>query len=232
VTLAALAGAVGVAVAYNLVLAPAAIHALNGYRPSFEYQELGLREFASHPGRFVQAADVAGSYVRLLLGGLPPLVPVVAVVLVGVAWLLRPGPRRSRLEAVGAVSLVLAAQWLMLALMIHRHEPMYTLPDHRLCYYPLVLMALLTFALAGLTGLATRLWGRRARVGARVALALLVVGNVASWSGHQRAMEPWFPGQVEQSERLKASLRSGVKDPALNQYHGRLFEVLESRRAD
>jgi hypothetical protein len=231
-TLAALAAAVAVAVVYNLALAPAAIHALNGYRPGFEYQALGLREFVSHPARFGQAAEVAGSYLRLLLGGLPPLVPVVVVVLVTIAWLRRPGPRRPRLEALGAAGAVLAAQWLMLALMIHRHEPMYTLPDHRLCYYPLVLMAVLTFALAGVSALATRLWGARFRLGANAVLAVLVVVNVVAWSGHRRRMEPWFPGQVDQSERLKSSLHSGRKDPGLNQYHGRLFDVLERHRSD
>jgi hypothetical protein len=231
-TLAALATAVGVAVAYNLVLAPAAIQALNGYRPDFAYQSLDLGEFFSSPARFGQAAEVAGSYVRLLLGGLPPLVLVAGVVVLVVVWLVRPGPRPPRLEALGMGGAVLAAQWLMLALMIHRHEPMYTLPDHRLCYYPIVLTVLLTFALAGLSGWAGGLWGTRARRGVQAALVVLVVANVAAWPGHRKRMEPWFPGQVEQSERLKSSLRSGAKDPGLNQYHGRLYDVLQRHRGD
>jgi hypothetical protein len=232
VTLAALATALVLAVTYNLLLAPAAIQALNGYKPSFAYQALGLGEFVSEPIRFAQAADVAGSYLRLLLGGLHPLVPVAALGLVTVAWLLRPGPRRPRLEKLGVAVGALASQWLMLALMIHRHEPMYTLPDHRLCYYPLVLMAVLTFALSGLSGLAVALWGARARLGVNTLLAVLVVANVAAWSGSWRRMEPWFPGQVAQSERLKSSLRTGAKDPRLDQYHGRLYEVLQRRRGD
>jgi hypothetical protein len=231
-TLAALATALGLAVAYNLVLAPAAIQALNGYRPSFEYQALGLGEFVSEPARFVQAADVAGSYLSLLLGGLPPVVPLAAIVLLPVPWLLRPGPRRPRLEALGAAALALAAQWLMLALMIHRHEPMYTLPDHRLCYYPLVLMLVLAFALSGVSALATDLWGARARGVVGVLLCVVVAANVAAWSGHWRRMEPWFPGQVEQSERLKSSLRSGARHPGLDPYHGRLYDVLQRHRGE
>jgi hypothetical protein len=230
VTFAALAAAAVTGVVYNLWLAPAVIHALNGYRPGFEYQRLDWRAFLSEPVRFAQAAEVAGSYVRVLLGGLPALVTVTGAGVVLGAWLLRRGPRRLRFAGLAAAGGALVGQWLMLALMIHRHEPMYTLPDHRLCYYPLVLQALMTFALAGLSGLACRLWGVRARRATNVVLVVLVVANVAAWPGLRRQMEPWFPGQVTQSEFLKRSLRSGVKDPELNQYHGRLFDVLQCRR--
>lgn len=229
-TFAGLTAAATGATLYDLWLAPALIRRLNGYGPTFLYQELDLHKLLHKPVRLEQATELLASYTQTLLGGLPAALAVAFVVLVAVLWLRRPGPRRPRSLALAAVTAVLAAHGLMLVLMIHRHKPMYTLPDHRLCYYPLVFEGALLFGLCGLLALVVELWGRRGCFIANAALALIVVANVAAWAHDRARMEPWFPEQVHESTLLKRSLERGEAEPELGEYYRKTLAVLLARR--
>jgi hypothetical protein len=229
-TFAALAGAAALATAYDLWLAPALIRRLNGYRPTFLYQELDLHKLLHKPVRLEQATELLASYTQTLLGGLPAALAVAFVVLVAVLWLRRPGPRRPRSLALAAAAAVLAAHGLMLVLMIHRHKPMYSLPDHRLCYYPLGFQGALLFGMCGLLALVVDVWGRAGRLAANGALALIVVANVGAWARDRARMEPWFPEQVHESTLLKRSLERGEAEPELSDYYRKTLAVLLARR--
>jgi hypothetical protein len=159
------------------------------------------------------------------------LVLLAVVVIVAVAWLGRPGSRRPRVVALAAAAAIVAAHGLMLVVMIQRHKALYTLPDHRLAYYPLVFAGALLFALCALLALVVRLWGRPARVLANAVLALIVLANVLAWPRLRARMEPWFPDQVRQSALLKRSLEKGEVEPELHAYYRSTFAVLTTRRA-
>jgi hypothetical protein len=218
------------AVGYDLWLAPALIKRLNGYKPSFSYQVLDLGKLLQKPVRLSQAVELLASYAEILLGGFSAVLLVVLVTVVAVAWLARPGRRQPRVAALAIAAAALAAHTVMLILMIQRHKPMYSLPDHRLCYYPLVFQAALLFALCGLLALVVGLWGRRAGVAVNAVLALIVVANVLEWPRHRARMEPWFPEQVLESTLLKRSLERGDAEPGLGEYHRRTLAVLLGRR--
>ncbi len=232
-TLAALASAAALTTGYNLWLAPALVRRLNGYQPNFSYQALDLPKLVHKAVRLQQAAELLGSYAQTLLGGLPGIAVAALLVLFAAVW-LRPRPtRRSRARVLGVAALALAAQGLMLVLMIHRFKPMYAFPDHRLCYYPLVFQGVLLFGLCGLLAAVLGAWGRPARIAANLALAAMVVANVAAWPGDRaRAMEgPWLPAQVQQSTLLKRSLEKGEALPALHEYYRAPLDVLLARRS-
>jgi hypothetical protein len=230
-TLVGLASSLAVAVAYNLWLAPFLVERLNGYRPSFAYQAVDVGRILHRPVRLAQAAELLASYSETLLGGIPAAALVALVVVVAGAWLLRPGRRRPRVTALAAAAAIVLGHGLMLVIMIQRHKAMYTLPDHRLAYYPLVFEGVLLFALCALLALVIRLWGRPARVLANAALALIVIANVLAWPRHRARMEPWFPDQVRQSALLKRSLQRGEVEPELHHYYRSTFDVLAARRA-
>jgi hypothetical protein len=230
-TLVGLASAAAVVIGYTLWLAPLLVERLNGYRPGFQYQTLDLVRLLHRPVRLSQAADLLASYTGTLLGGIPAWVLVALVAAVAVAWLVRPGRRRARVAALAVAAAAFAAQGLMLVLMIHRFKPLYTLPDHRLAYYPLVFEGVLLFALCALLALMVRLWGRPARVVANVALALIVLANVLAWPRLRARMEPWFPDVIQQSTLLKRSLERGEVEPGLQEYYRSVFTTLTTLRA-
>jgi len=232
-TFAALAAAAVLTTGYNLWLAPALVRRLNGYEPTFSYQLLDLPKLAHKAVRVQQAGELLGSYAQVLLGGVPAVLLAALLVVLSVLW-LRPRPtRRSRACVLALAALALAAQGLMLVLMIHRFKPMYAFPDHRLCYYPLVFQGVLLFGLCGVLAAVVGEWGRPARIAVNVALAAMVVANVAAWPGDRARAEegPWLPAQVRQSTLLKRSLEKGAAEPALHEYYRAPLAVLLARRS-
>ena len=230
-TLVGLASALAAAIGYNLWLAPLLVERLNGYRPGFQYQTLDVERLLHRPVRLSQAAELLASYAETLLGGIPAAALGALAAAVAVAWLVRPGRRRPRVAVLAAAVAVVVAHGLMLVIMIHRHKAMYTMPDHRLAYYPLVFEGVLLFALCALLALVIRLWGRPAQLLANAALALIVVANVLAWPRHRARMEPWFPDQERQSAFLKRSLERGEVEPEMHEYYRSTFVVLTTRRA-
>jgi hypothetical protein len=215
--------------AYNYALGPWIIHAANGYWPEFRFQRLRPARLMQ-PRPWLAAVDLLGDWTSVLLGGLPPLLLAAAAVVAGAAWAWGTRGRRGALAlglAVGAAAL--AGQVGMVAIMVQRHEPV-TWADHRLWYYPLPYQALVLFLL---------LWAldRRAARGDRalprvlpIALAALVVVNVAQWPEKRLVMqtEPAFAQELRGSHLLARSFDGDHADPALAGDHRRFyFECLD-----
>ena len=215
--------------AYNYVLGPWIIHALNGYWPEFRFQRL-------RPGRLLQwppwlsAVELLGDWTSVLLGGLPPLVLAAAAALAGAAWAWRARRRRGWLAAsLAGVAVALAGQVAMVAIMVERHEPV-TWVDHRLWYYPLPYQALVVFLLSwALDRRAARGEGSLPRW-LPMALGAIVLVNVAQWPEKRLVMQtvPDFAEELRGSLLLAHALQSGRADPSLAGDHRRFyFECLD-----
>ncbi|MBA3269599.1 MAG: hypothetical protein H0T71_03740 [Acidobacteria bacterium] len=225
-------------VVYNMLVGPALIRALNGYNPSFQYQNVRLAEILTTPQHFVRAAEILWQATRVLVGGLPS---ALAVILLAVAlWRLQPW-RRARHPTVGMLVVVAlpAAFLLMFAIMVARHPAIYDLTDHRLWYYPLPWQALLLAGGTCAIGYSIRA-GKAGTALLCGILALATVSNVTQWNSYRRDMSfsQWFRVVSQQSEALKASLQDGRPRPFLSpeyadfyQYCLRLSPALKVRDA-
>jgi len=224
--------------AYNYLVGPFVIHALNGYWPEMRFQRV-------RPGRLLDpepwlgGARLLGDWARVLFGGVPPLVLLGAAGAGLAAWAVRSRARPARVAVVLLAALAgAAAQVAMLAIMVQRHDPV-TWIDHRFWYYPLPFQALVVFGL---------LWGferaslrsGRLPLAVPLGLAALVLGNVAQWPERRLVMQsgPWFADVERRSSLLVRSLRGDHAEPALDGDYRRFyfecldrFAVLRSRAA-
>jgi hypothetical protein len=219
--------AVGAWFVYRSWLGPGLIRLTSGYWPDRGFERLRFTQLLQ-PEPWVQAVDLLGDWSSVLCGGLPaPFLVLGASLGVGAwAWSERDRPRRVLLAAAIAVAVV-AAQLLMVALMVERHEPLMWAAN-RLWYYPLPYQVVLVF---GLLWGAERLTVRPAlRRVVPIALAAMVVGNVARWPELTLRMDstPAFDEQRRRSTLLVRSLHRGLADPLLDgDYRRFYFESLD-----
>jgi hypothetical protein len=219
----ALAAAAGLLVLHTLLVAPLLTRALNGYWPGLRFQASPPFAVLRHPQRLVEAAEVLAQQVGLLLGGVPCWAWL-ALLAAALAWAGRRG-LRSR-SVIALIALVAASQVATYALMIARHSALYRLPDHRLWYYPLPLVALLCFGiLLAAEWLALRLPPKGGAVLA-ASLIALTIANAVQWTSHHRAMQPWLPGIEWQSTLLRRSLEQGTPAAGLDPDYRRFLRFL------
>lgn len=216
-------GALAAATFYNHIIAPAVIRWANGYSPGFEYQQLQLTGLLD-PMLVEQAWTMFQAQASLFFGNVPfVLVGSVAAS----AWVA--GAVRSRITSPGGTTVATlltddrlvitlasaSALVVLLGLMILRHPPIYTIPDHAFWYYTLTIHVVFLFGLS----LAVASLGKPERLRWRPVLyALLVamiVGNVAHYGDHRPTMVDsggWFETQYERSRRLVGSYEA-APDP-------------------
>ncbi len=208
---------------------PWLIHALEGYWPQTRFQKLRLgRLMQPEPWRL--GGDILADWTSVLLGGIRPLLLVAAAGAAAAAWAWRERRRPGRLAVV--VALAVAAyvgQLTMVAMMVERHPPVAWI-SHRLWYYPFPYQAVLLFGLLwGLDRLAAQRGGRLP-VAVPVALAGLVVLNVARWPEKRVEIDtdPAFADQLRRSALLVRSLQTGHAEALLDGDHRRFyFECLD-----
>lgn len=213
--------------AYNWILGPWIIHALNGYWPTMRFQRLRpSRLLDLQPWR--EGGRLLGDWASVFAGGVPARLLALAAALGLLAWLWRSRVRSRRAAAVVAAAIVFgAAQLGMTAVMVDRHEPV-TWVDHRFWYYPLPFHAVLVFgALWGLDA-----WSRRGALPRLVlaGLGALVLSNLAQWPERRLVMEsgPWFADVSRRSALLVRSLGEGGACPLLDgDYRRFYFDALD-----
>lgn len=227
-------------VLYNVVVGPWLIAAINGYRPSFEYQRVDVLHLVGHPLHFIQSIRLISQSAQIMLGSFPLwLYAGIAAVAIGSTWrrtgkppvlVWRPGQATA---GARVVMFVAASQVLMFALMIVRHPPIWDNPDHQLWYYPLPFQALVVF---GVLLAVERLIQRRS--GPRLAAVNLVfvamiAGNLLSWPGHRRVMlsSPWFPEIHAQSTLLKQALQQRSPVPGLTPDYQLFYDFWKKEKA-
>jgi hypothetical protein len=210
-------------VAYNYVVGPWLIHAINGYWPRFNVQRTPLRKLVD-PQIYVKACELLPGYAATLFGGLPIWLFLIVAAGIGIAaWrFLRSAPnagdegRGTRLTVLLLVVFAVS-QVFMFGVMVWRYPMVYDFTDHRLWYFPWPFQALLVF---GLLVLLRRVFPRlpaRQRALVDAALVLVAVANVAAWPRDRQISlhSQWFPKIHDQTARLKTSLRDGKTDPQI-----------------
>ena len=221
--------AVGAWWVYNDLLGPRIIHAVTGYWPDMSYQRV-------HPTDLLtlepwgQAVAVLRDWTSVLLGGLPPVLIAGMAVGGAGAWAWRERDRPHRVVLAGLVVLAVAvAQIAMVAVMVHRHPPV-TWLGNRLWYYPLPYQAFVVFGLLWGGEWLRLQWGGALRRVVPIALAALVVANVAHWPEQRVRMHemPAFEEQLRRSTLLAGSLRGRWAAPLLDgDYRRFYFECLD-----
>jgi hypothetical protein len=223
----AVAGAASMATwaAYNYVVGPWIIHAVNGYWPSLRFQRIRPSRLAD-PRPWIEAWDLLRDWSSVLLGSLPLWLLALggaALLLLHFRWRRR-SPDRRDVRIAALLLLGVAAQLAMVAVMVQRHGPV-TWIDHRVWYYPLPFQALLILVLAwGLERVALARGGTLPRV-VPAALALVAVANVTQWPERRLVMEsgPWFADVSRRFDSLERSFRAGQADPLLDGDYRRFF---------
>ena len=223
----AAAAAVVVMLAYNVMIAPALVQAINGYRPSLESQRLPLAELAGHPRLFKWAVILLAETSARLLGDVPPAVCLVVFLLVVMLTVRRwrgagvaprissPSPTTARSWTGWRVAfvavLVALAHIVMYAVMIARFPPLWDHYDHRLWYYPVPFQAfLLTILVVGFNFIASS-WTRARFAMLNAVLGAVIVANVLRWDDNVRLQRQsqWFNTVHTESYILKRSLSDG-----------------------
>ena len=206
-------GALAAATLYNRVMAPAVIRWANGYSPGFEYQQLDLAGLFDW--RLVdQAWMMFQAQASFFFGNVPfALVGVVAVMgWVGSLWRSRMNSRDREttvttlltddrvLVTLGSAGALVV----LLGLMILRHPPVYTIPDHAFWYYTLTLHVVFLFGLSLAIGSFGRSSHVRRKMVLRALLVAMIVGNVTHYADQRRTMTDSgrFQNQYERSRRL------------------------------
>jgi hypothetical protein len=191
--------AIATAILYNNLLAPVIIRWTNGYGPDFSYQHI---PFSRLDWTLTQHAfQMFTAQVSFFFGN----APFIVVCAVGLAFGV--GSNR-RLLASDALLVLLASSAALvglLGLMIMRHPPVYTIPDHALWYYTLTMQAVLLF---GATLCVSQANG--ARDGGRnlvvyVLLMLMIVSNVLHYEAQRKVMidsMEWLGSQYVSSQSL------------------------------
>jgi len=210
-------GALAASTLYNRVMAPAVIRWANGYSPGFEYQQLDLAGLLDWT-LVNQAWLMFQAQASLFFGNVPfALVGVVAVMgWVGSLWRSRTNGRDggttvTTLLTDGRVLVTLgsaSALVVLLGLMILRHPPVYTIPDHAFWYYTLTLHVVFLFGLSlaiGSFGWASHV---RRKMVVRALLVAMIFGNVTHYADQRRTMidsGQWFHTQYARSRRVAGS---------------------------
>ena len=213
--------------AYNVAIAPAIVHLVNGYRPSLEFQRIPVNDLATEPSYYTRAGELLVETSARLLGDVPPAVALAALVVLAAAaiWKWRTASdsavgsaqrvavsrRWTGRSAVAVWALIGLAHIVMYAVMIARFPPLWEHYDHRLWYYPLPFQAfLLTVLVVGLS-FVTSGWTRTQIAALNVVLAVVVVANVFRWDDNVRLQRQsrWFTTVHTESYLLKRSLDDG-----------------------
>jgi hypothetical protein len=146
-----------------------------------------------------------------------------------------PGQRREwPLLSIVAITGFVAAQFLLVILMVVRQPYMYDIRDGWRWYHPLPLHAMTLFGLLWLLeslGASRDTWQER---WALAGLALIIIANLIGWAPHRAQMEqgPWFGKVSRQSASLRESLRAGLAESTLQGVYRRFyFYCLESAPA-
>ena len=228
------AGAVAAAAvltAYNWWIGPALVHAINGYTPSFDYQQIPpdrLQDLTP----FRKAWSMMVENTTLLMGSTSA---ILAGAVVGAAVALgvnRAPDTRWRGILLLICAGVLASQVVMFGLMIARHAMVYDWVDHRYWYYPLPFQALLFAGLCLLLAQARQGWSSTGRAMAAGVIVMLIAGNISNWTDYRnRTMNSrWFSRVYPQTLILRESLEKNDADPRLILQYFRFYEFCQKIR--
>ena len=187
---------------YNYIIAPLLTLSINHYWPDFKYQHLPWQALAQKPPFYVGAGiSLYFDVIRFFLGNIPSWGAVlVFVALACLAWatgLWRVESKLHFLIALGSFLCLTILIWVMLVLMVLRHESLIR-PELRRLYYLLPVVSL--FAMTLLLAL-SRLKGHSKLPQWCLALLLggALVGNIVALPRHDAVLRSSIGGACYQS---------------------------------
>jgi hypothetical protein len=230
--------AIAAAMLYNDLFAPGIIRWANGYWPDFAYQQLPFSRLDWTLGR--HALQMFTAQVSYFFGNAPFMVvcavsvafyagsswrDVSVAFYAGGSWCERwtQTHRAIKRLLVSDVLLVLlvssAAMVVLIGLMIIRHPPVFSIPDHSLWYYTLTMQAALLFGATLCVSQASGARGMWGRPAICVLLLLMIASNAAHYGAQRKAMigsMEWFGSQYVSSQnysrQFEAMESSGPAD--------------------
>jgi hypothetical protein len=223
--------AVAAMVVYNVALGPWLVRSINGYSPSFEYQQVDVHHLIRHPLHFVQAIRLLVEHAQVVLGSVPLwLCGAAGAMLLVLRSRRRTAhatvPSRSGVSPARRIAAAVAvSQVIMFAVMIVRHPPIWDWQDHKLWYYPLPFQVLVLFGV--LIVIDRALQSQRVRpLILNAALVLVVAANLSSWPRYRTLMlsSEWFPAVYQQSNLLKRSLERRTPADGLDPDYRRFYD--------
>lgn len=217
--------------AYDWWIGPYLVHAINGYTPSLDYQQIP-RERWLDVTPFLKAVTMLGENSTILLGSRSMLLAGAVGAATLVLGVRRAASARWRLAALAIVAGVFASQIAMFGFMIARHPMVYDWVDHRYWYYPLPYQAVLFAGLCLLLARASTAWSSARRAVAAAVILLLIAGNISQWTEYRTVMmnSRWFYRVYPQTTILRESLEKNDADPRLIvQYYG-FYEFCQKLR--
>jgi hypothetical protein len=200
-------GAIAVVVCYNRILAPQVIHALNGYWPNFSYQNLPWSKLLD-PTLLPKAWSLFQQQISFFFGNIPfvalVVVAVIAPILIG--W-QRPNVIKRHMPAITASFISIAAILGLLAVMVARHPPVYSVRDHSYWYYTLTIPVIILFGLSVWLSFLSADMRAKSEPFLYLVIAILIASNLLGYTQQRQVMinsTGWFADQHATSQALVA----------------------------
>lgn len=197
--------AIGLAIGYNRILAPQFIHALNGYWPNFSYENLPWSKLFD-PTLIPKAWSLFQQQISFFFGNIS--FAALALIAAIVALLLarqRPDVFKSHLGTIIASIVSIVAIIGLLAVMVARHPPVYSVPDHSYWYYTLTIHVVILFGLSLWLSLFSAEWRAKSHFFFYSVIAILIASNVVGYAQQRQIMihsTGWFEEQYMHSQTL------------------------------
>jgi len=202
------AAALAAAIFYNRSFAPWLIHRLNGYWPDFSLQNIPMSDLLD-PNLLRRAFQIFCHQISLFFGN----VPFFLVALIGVAALIGFFWKRATARSIDnwtivAMSLVVIVSiFILLAIMIERHPPVYTVSDHSYWYYTLTIHVVFLFGLSAWLSFLSADMRATSHLFLYLLIAVLIASNVHGYAQQRQVMihsTGWFEEQYVHSHALVA----------------------------
>lgn len=240
---------------YDLYIGPRIVHAVNGYWPSFEYQNILYERLITEPSIFFKAFKilldnaialfgggycVSSIFLGTAIAGLTIKLRLVLATLVerdeSYSQLLKKNIKHLSVSYYAPVVYaltILGLHILMFSLMIIRHREIYDYIDHRYWYHPLSYITIIVFAIAlALNRFLHLMTGKQLQI-MRFLLLLIIGTNLFNLQFYKTQMlsSNWFmPYVYSQSELLKRSIRDGTANAQLTEKHRRFYSLYLERK--
>src|SRR2546428_610107 len=197
--IAANAAALAAAIFYNRSFAPWLIHRLNGYWPDFSLQNLPMSDLLD-PNLPRRAFQIFCHQISFFFGNVPFFLVALIVVATLIAFFWKRGTASS-IDNWTIVAMSLAAIvsiFSLLALMIARHPPVYTVRDHEFWYYTLSIHVVILFGMTAWLSFVSP--EHRARLNPLIyaTIATLIALNIRAYNIQRNTLihsTGWFEAQ-------------------------------------
>lgn len=198
------------AVAYNNIIAPQAIHRLNGYWPDFVFEEVPLERLDAQLVR--DTLSMFTRQVEYFFGHTPFVIVAALAVIVWVVALVHDKQRPASMGVWGWITgtgvvfttAIVGSSVMLIAVMGMRHPPVFHIADHALWYYTLPFQA--TVLCATSLALSRLPQGPGARWPAYAALIFIAMVTVNAWHWNAQrefiAQSPQYFGTEHEFSRL------------------------------